>query len=248
MRLGARTTAALTLAVLTCIACTHGGGPEERSGMAYIPAGEFLMGSAADDPIVYPWIAGDEQPQHPVNVDAFYIDLHEVTNLEYERVKPDHPRHPLYSACDDCPVDNVSWFEARDYCAAQKPPKRLPTEAEWEKAAKGGTDGHFEPFDDYAWYAKNTHAPQPVALKRANPYGLFDVLGNVREWTSDWFDPHYYALRVHDNPKGPDTGIRRVERGGAFFLPKRGVTLTIRYNHPPDFQLYFLGFRCAQDV
>jgi len=244
-----RTIGALTTVIASLtLGCARSHGPGQRPGMAYIPAGEFLMGGAADDPTVYPWLAKVEGPQHPVYVDAFFIDVHEVTNAEFERFKPDHARHGVYSPGDDCPVDNVSWFEAKEYCETQNPPKRLPTEAEWEKAAKGGTDGHFEPFDDYAWYAKNTYTTQPVTMKRANPYGLFDVLGNVREWTADWFDPDYYALGVHDNPKGPETGTRRVERGGAFFLPKRGVTATIRYNHPPDFRLYFLGFRCAQDV
>ena len=229
------------------LAAVTGCGPDQRPGMAYIPAGEFRMGSADDDPIVYPFRKADEGPQHTVQVAAFYIDVREVTNAEYKRLKPDYKPHALSSPCDDCPVASVSWFEAQEYCAAQKPPKRLPTEAEWEKAAKGGTDGRFEPFGDYAWYNENTQVTQPVGLKRANPYGLFDVLGNVREWTSDWFDPNYYKLGVRENPKGPETGTQRVERGGAFFLSKRGTTATIRYNHPPVFRLYFLGIRCAQD-
>src|SRR5262245_51694011 len=164
--------------------------PGAHHGMAYIPPGEFLMGSADDDPIVYPFRRDDEGPQHPVYVHGFWMDVHEVTNAEFRRFKPGHPSHPLAAQCDDCPVANVTWFEAADYCAAQK--KRLPTEAEWEKAAKGGTDGRFEPFDDYAWYEKNCPSAQPVGKKLPNPYGLYDVLGNVREWTADWFDPHYY--------------------------------------------------------
>jgi len=241
MMIAART-AAVAAALLTCVVGCRGS-RGDRPGMAYIPAGEFMMGSAADDPIVYPWIANTEEPQHPVYVDAFYMDIHEVTNAEYEKFKP-HPRMPVNPG-DDTPVNNVTWFEAKAFCEAQH--KRLPTEAEWEKAAKGGTDGRFEPFEKYAWYQNNSYTTQPVMLKLPNPYGLYDVVGNVREWTADWYDPNYYALRVHDNPKGPETGERRVERGGAFFLPKRGVTVTIRYNHPPTFQLYFLGIRCAQD-
>ncbi len=221
---------------------------EKRPGMAFVPAGEFLMGSADGDPQAYPWEIPHEQPQHPVYLDAYYIDLTEVTNAQYERFAPQHKRDPTYSPCDDCPVDKVSWFEAQAYCAAQQPPKRLPTEAEWEKAAKAGTDGHPRPFEDYAWFAKNTITrTQPVARKHPNAYGLYDTLGNVREWTADWYGPSYYQLKVRDNPKGPPEGERRVERGGAFFLPQRGVTTTIRYNHPPHFRLYFLGFRCAQD-
>jgi len=218
--------------------------------MVYVPAGEFMMGSAADDPDVYDWEKPHEQPQHPVRLDAYYIDVREVTNAEFERFDPRHPRNQTQSPCDDCPVTNVSWFAAQAYCAAQTPPKRLPTEAEWEKAAKAGQPAWKPvPFDEYVWSDRNSITrAQPVARKRPNPLGLYDMLGNVREWTADWYDPSYYRQRVYDNPKGPPEGRRRVERGGAFFLPPQGVTATIRYNHPPDFQqLYFLGFRCVQD-
>ena len=226
--------------------------PVLRNGMVLIPAGEFLMGSADDDPLVYPWEKAHEQPQHPVYLNAYYIDRHEVTNAEYGAVDPKHARNTKVSPCDDCPVDEVTWFEAQAYCAGQQPPKRLPTEAEWEKAAKGGepsgTPRNPVLLDQYAWFAKNSiERTQPVAQKAVNGYSLSDMLGNVREWTADWYDPIYYKLKVRDNPKGPAEGVRRVERGGAFFLPHRGVTTTIRYNHPPHFRLYFLGFRCAQD-
>jgi sulfatase modifying factor 1 len=236
------------LAIVAAVLVACGRGHERRPGMVYIPPGEFLMGSAADDPDVYEWERSHEQPQHPVWLDGYYIDVHEVTNAEFERFQPAHVRNRQSSPCDDCPVDDVTWYEAQAYCAAQTPPKRLPTEAEWEKAAKGGADGWKPvPFDDYVWSAKNTITrAQPVAQKRPNAYALFDMLGNVREWTADWYGPDYYQQRVRENPKGPPSGERRVERGGAFFLPPRGVTPTIRYNHPPHFRLYFLGFRCAQ--
>ena len=84
--------------------------------MVLIPAGEFQMGSRTGDPRIYEWEQAHEQPQHPVFVSAFYIDQHEVTNAEYERSAPGHARNTRYSPCDDCPVDNVSWFEAKRYC------------------------------------------------------------------------------------------------------------------------------------
>ncbi len=215
--------------------------------MVLIPAGEFLMGSAGTDTLVYDWERPSEQPQHPVYLDAYLIDRTEVTNAQYERFDPKHERNLEFSPCDECPVDSVSWFEAKAYCEGQHPPKRLPTEAEWEKAAKGDDVGQPEPFADYVWFADNTiKRAQPVAQKKPNSYGLFDMLGNVREWTADWFGADYYRQKVRDNPQGPAEGRRHVERGGAFFLPRRGVTATIRYNHPPDFHLYFLGFRCAR--
>src|SRR6476661_8661492 len=126
MDLAARTTAAAVALLAAMAACSKPGSP--RSGMAYVPAGEFMMGSAENDPIVYPFREGDEYPQHAVNVPAFYIDVHEVTNAEFKRFKPDHPQQKLANPCDDCPVTGVTWFEAGEYCAAQKPPKRLPTE------------------------------------------------------------------------------------------------------------------------
>ncbi len=237
---------ALALAAALIGGCS-GGGSSEHPGMALVPAGEFLMGSRADDPKIYDWEKPKEQPQHPVTLKAFWIDVHEVTNVEFERFDPTHKRNMKYSFCDDCPVSEVSWLQASAYCAAQR--KRLPTEAEWEKAAKGGTNADPEPLGDYAWFSKNSlEHTQPVMGKKPNSYGLYDMLGNVREWTADWFGPEYYQQQVHDDPKGPPDGARRVERGGAFFLPARSVTTTIRYNHPPYFQLYFLGFRCAADA
>jgi formylglycine-generating enzyme required for sulfatase activity len=182
-----------------------------------------------------------------VYLDAYYIDTHEVTNAEFGRFRPDYKRDGR-SPCDECPVVEVTWFDAQAYCAAHKPPKRLPTEAEWEKAAKAGGDGYQDPILDYAWLSKNSiHRTQPVGTKKPNAFGLYDMLGNVREWTADWYLRTYYQQRVRDNPKGPPEGARRVERGGAFFLPGRSLTATIRYNHPPEFRLYFLGFRCAAD-
>jgi formylglycine-generating enzyme required for sulfatase activity len=215
--------------------------------MVRVPAGEFTQGADLGEAATLKW-EKSMRPPHPVFVSAFLIDVHEVTNAEYERFDRQHHRAEA-SACDDCPVTDVDWAEAKRFCEAQHPPKRLPTEAEWEKAAKGGSDGAPEPLGDHAWYADNSGGrAQPVMRKKVNGYGLYDMLGNAREWTADWWDPQYYEQRVRDDPKGPPTGTRRIERGGAFFLPARGVTATLRYHHQPDIRLYFLGFRCAADA
>lgn len=214
--------------------------------MALVPAGEFFMGSKADDPEVFDHERESEQPRHAVTLKAFYLDKTEVTQKQLEAFLPGRTRD-YRSPCDDCPATNVAWFDAKAYCESQQ--KRLPTEAEWEKAAKGGTDERPDPFADHAWFNGNSiQSTKPVGQKKPNGFGIHDMLGNVREWTADWFDPDYYEKSPKIDPKGPPEGERKVERGGAFFLPKRSVTATIRYNHPPTFRLYFLGFRCAADA
>lgn len=219
----------------------------DHAGMALVPAGAFQMGNTTDDPNLFEHEVEAETPQHTVELKAFYIDKTEVTHADFEKFRPGHPRDER-SACDECPMTNVTWFDAKAYCESQG--KRLPTEAEWEKAAKGGGDGKQpEPFADYAWYNANAiKGAKPVGQKKPNGYGIHDMFGNVREWTADWFEVQWYERSPKENPTGPETGQRKVERGGAFFLPKRSVTATIRYNHPPHFRLYFLGFRCAKDA
>jgi formylglycine-generating enzyme required for sulfatase activity len=235
------------LAAVVLAACGGARPPDAREGMVRIPAGTFTRGADLGERATLGWEKA-AQPAHPVTLRAFLIDVHEVTNAEFERFDPKHRRSEA-SACDDCPVTDVDWFQAHDYCAAQKPAKRLPTEAEWEKAAKGGSDAPPEPLGDYAWFAKNSgYRAHPVMQKKPNGYGVYDMLGNVREWCADWWDKDYYAQRVADDPTGPATGTRRIERGGAFFLPARGVTTTLRYHHQPEIRLYFLGFRCAADA
>ncbi len=247
-----RTLIAIVFLASLVVSSAHAADPPSRPGMAYVPAGPFLMGSNADDPIVFDHEKGSEQPQHEVVLKAFYIDKTEVTNKQFDQIIKEHRRDER-SSCDDCPVTAVTWFEARAYCDKLK--KRLPTEAEWEKAAKGGNEERPAKLADYAlkladhaWFNANSlQGTKPVGKLKPNGYGIYDMLGNVREWTNDWFDPSYYQHSPKENPPGPEKGERHVERGGAFFLPARSVTSTIRYNHPPGFRLYFLGFRCAQD-
>lgn len=203
----------------------------DKDGTVLVPAGEFFMGTAAreDDPVA--------QPGHPVYLDSFYIDKYEVTQKQYKSVMGENPSIWLGS---DLPVHNVSWHDARSYC--EKVGKRLPTEAEWEKAAKGGKDNRWAGTSDpgdigkYAWIddarvsgeKRSGSRPRPIGEKEPNGYGIFDMSGNVWEWTADWYSPDYYKISAKTNPKGPDKGILRVRRGGP------GIAMWRRSVQPTD--------------
>ncbi|MEE9239613.1 MAG: SUMF1/EgtB/PvdO family nonheme iron enzyme, partial [bacterium] len=176
-------------------------------GMVLVPAGEFQAGSGDYN---------DERPVHTVYLDEFYIDVHEVVQKDFEKVMGSRPsdfKDP------NRPVERVTWYEARDYC--KKTGKRLPTEAEWEKAARAGSDSKYywgEAMDDaYAWHWDNsdrkTHAP---GLKKPNAYGLYDMAGNVWEWVSDWYGEDYYQNTPKENPQGPWVVKYRALKGGSW--------------------------------
>ncbi|MGB9596138.1 MAG: formylglycine-generating enzyme family protein [Candidatus Poribacteria bacterium] len=219
--------------------------------MVKIPAGEFLMGSDKGEP--------DEQPVHKVYLDAFYIDIYEVTNAQYKKfldaTKHKPPRYwndSRYNVPDQ-PVVGVTWQDAMDYCKWAE--KRLPTEAEWEKASRGGLIGKEYPWGD----EEILEAPMtdenpglasafPVGSFKPNGYGLFDVERNAWEWCLDWYDEEYYAKSPEKNPKGPVSGDKRVLRGGSWFsgiyTPLR---IPYRYSLEPDQATNLIGFRCVQD-
>jgi len=237
--------------------------PADGMVMVYVPAGEFLMGSSdADDQA-----QDTEKPQHTVYLDAFWIDRTEVTNAQYRKcVEAGACREPgcwndeRYSAPDQ-PVVCVSWDGAQDYAAWTG--GRLPTEAEWEKAARG-TDGRIYPwgneFDgsrlnycdrNCEQDGKDTSADDGYAVTApvgsyptgASPYGALDMAGNVWEWVADWYDGRYYARSPARNPQGPDSGDGRVGRGGAFY---EGIWLTRcarRLWVNPNFWDWTIGFR-----
>ena len=196
--------------------------------MVTVPGGPFLMGSEN------PKGRADEWPQRSVHVDTFAIDQVEVTNERYMAFvattghrSPPNPYGTgvLVSAkgIEQLPVVQVTWYDAKAYCAWAK--KRLPTEAEWEKAARG-TDGRMFPWG-------NEH-PSPI---RAN----FD-----REWVQDWYDPDYYANAPDKNPQGPDKGIVRVIRGGSWHSPESDITATARGRGGFALQTHGTGFRCVR--
>jgi formylglycine-generating enzyme required for sulfatase activity len=185
--------------------------------MALIPAGEFIMGSPEGEGIE------DERPQHKVYLDAFFMDKYDVTVAQYAKFsKATKTRmfdQPAGSE-DNAPVVEVDWDEAFAYCKWAG--KRLPTEAEWEKAARGGAGGKWSfgsdenQLRDYAWYANNSGSQlHPVGQKKPNQYGLYDMAGNVDQLVQDWYYDEYYKETPDANPPGPIPAAKRVLRGGA---------------------------------
>ena len=252
---------------------------DQKNDMALIPAGEFQMGSEEDD----------EKPIHTVYLDAFYIDKYEVTNAQYRLfVEATGHREPEgYGYIDGKWVDGfkpwqdsnfngdkhpvvcVSWEDAKAYCHWAG--KRLPTEAEWEKAARVGLLGKKYPWGDErapgelvgnfsdkttetAFVSRN-YIPSyndgyiytsPVGSFKPNGYGLYDMAGNVWECCSDWYDKNYYSNSPIKNPKGADSGVYRVLRGGSWFsLLGRDLTLSYRYFYLPTNRIALVGFRCV---
>jgi formylglycine-generating enzyme required for sulfatase activity/predicted Ser/Thr protein kinase len=236
--------------------------PAVPPGMVYVPAGEFIMGSDVG--------GEDEKPVHTVYLDAFCIDKTEVTNAQYRKcVKSgvcNAPSNIIYDYADYAqhPVVDVGWNDADAYCRWAG--KRLPTEAEWEKAARGpdglvypwgnkfnGTKLNFADkntsFDwsDLNWddgYAGT--APVGSYPDGASPYGALDMAGNVWEWVADWYDSGYYAISPENNPKGPASGDTRVYRGGSWRAEKPLVRAAERERNPPTSAFANVGFRCAR--
>jgi formylglycine-generating enzyme required for sulfatase activity len=189
-------------------------------------------------------ILGAEEPAHYVTVNSFWMDTAPVTQEQFERVIG---RNPSRFKGRSRPVESVDWPDARNYC--EMVGKRLPTEAEWEYAARGGTAGpRYGKIDDIAWYGPTmgrwgTH---PVAKKQPNAYGLYDMLGNVKEWCADWWDDKYYQRSPSDNPQGPErpSFIRKhMYRGAACNEPRERV----RASRRNFFNDQLIGFRCARD-
>jgi hypothetical protein len=176
------------------------------------------------------------------------MDKHEVTQAEYERVMATNPSR--FKGCPTCPVENVSWNDAAAFCA--KIGKRLPTEAEWEYAARAGTTTKYywgnEMNGDYAWYAGNSGLrTHPVAQKRPNAWGLYDMSGNVWEWCADWLAN--YSAEPETNPTGSTTGTNRVARGGSdspLDDGSDGLVSAYRNGQIPDGKWSNYGFRCVR--
>lgn len=206
----------------------------------------------------------NERPVHRVWIDSFYLAACQVTNAEYEKflvangtAAPPCWSDPLFNHPDQ-PVVAVSWFDAANYCqwlsAMSGRHYRLPSEAEWERAARGGADNHLFPWGDQKRetqpdYRNRWHdGPEPVGHDSPNGFGLHDICANVHEWCSDWFDAEYYAESPDRNPRGPEAGTRKASRGGSWRHHIKVSRCAARSSIPPQFQYADYGFRVACDL
>jgi formylglycine-generating enzyme len=220
-----------------------------------IPEGWFWMGSDNH----YSW----ERPRHRVWLDAFELASTPVTRRQYSEflIATNHEQpagwtEPLF-ADPAQPVAGVNWFDATSYCEwlskATREPVRLPTEAEWEKACRGGLEnldyswGNDQP-DSLDYFKGAWNAPRPVGLSQPNGYGLFNMGENVHEWCQDWYAENYYSLSPEKNPGGPEEGTRRVSRGGSWRHQIKGSRSAHRSSLPPQYRYTDYGFRIAKTV
>jgi sulfatase modifying factor 1 len=212
----------------------------------------------------------DEKPVHRVWVDSFELGVCQVTNDEYAcflagtgHVKPLEWGAPNF--CDPKqPVVGVSWHDAVAYCdwlntirgidLASGKQYRLPTEAEWERAARGGVEGELYPWGDVPpeqvrdYSSRWKAGPEPVGLYSPNAYGLFNLGDNVHEWCSDWYDPGYYARSSERSPTGPRQGSRKASRGGSWRHHIKVTRTAARSSIPPEFKYADYGFRVARSA
>jgi formylglycine-generating enzyme required for sulfatase activity len=236
--------------------------------MVAIPAGSFYMGCDWNNPGLT--CNSDQQPLHEIFLDIYQIDKYEVTNEQYRvcmengdctppvyiysRTRPDYFENLVYK---DYPVIYVTYSQAWTFC--QWAGKRLPTEAEWEKAARGSADTRPYPWGstapdcdllnfNFCFGNVDSDTTQVSSYPDgASPYGVLDMSGNVSEWVADWYDPYYYQYSPTANPPGPYVGTHRVIRGGSFFHDESLTRLDFRFAFEPGRWASFgLGFRCAR--
>jgi formylglycine-generating enzyme required for sulfatase activity len=230
----------------------------EKPACAAVPAGYFQMGCEQG--------RDEEKPVHRVWVDAFEMAVYQVRNRDFAcfleaagNAAPPQWNDPVFSDPDQ-PVVSVSWFEAAAYCEwlseMCRRRFRLPTEAEWERAARGGAEGALyvwgdEPPHDRPEYVRRwtgvVNGPRPVGEEPPNAFGICDLGENVHEWCADWFDKNYYAVSPERNPRGPATGERRASRGGSWRHHIKVSRCAARSSIPPSFQYADYGFRVVCD-
>lgn len=224
-------------------------------GRVRIAAATFIMGSGTGPE--------NERPAHRVDIDSFEIGLAPVTNAEYAAFveASGHPAPPHWNepGFDDPahPVVAVSWLDAVAYCNWQSQvrgePIRLPSEAEWEYAARGGIEQALYPWGDEppqtrpGYATRWLHGPERVAQQAPNAFGVFDLCENVHEWCSDWYAADFYSRSPERNPRGPETGTRRASRGGSWRHQIKISRCAARSSLPPEMRYADYGFRIACD-
>ncbi len=241
---------------------------KDGAPMVPVPAGPFPMGVPKGDRDG----GRDEYPRHEVYLDTYYIDKFEVTNgryLEFVRATghrpPQNVKDPsrnlwqgglMPESIADRPVINVDWYDAEAYCKWAG--KHLPTEAEWEKAARGTDDrrfpwGNVEPTHKHLnynqrWQGEKTLMPVGSYAAGKSPFGAYDMAGNVWEWVADWYDPLYYEQSPERNPKGPELGTHKVLRSSGWEVETPLVRSVTRVKSDPLNRNHSTGFRCAADA
>ncbi|HAW52635.1 MAG TPA: formylglycine-generating enzyme family protein [Flavobacteriales bacterium] len=215
--------------------------------MVYVEGGEFIQGSFAEY---------DEKPLHSVHIENFFISKYEITQRQWKRIMGYNPS--FFNYCDECPVENVSWKDVERFIEELNRQTnlnyRFPSEAEWEYAARGGKNSKKYVFsgsddpDQVAWYLDNNnqHTRKP-GLKKPNELGIYDMSGNVMEWTSDWYSKTYYHDAPYKNPEGPNTGSHKVIRGGSWNNSKKQIRVTNRSYSTLGSKYDDLGIRLARD-
>jgi formylglycine-generating enzyme required for sulfatase activity len=233
--------------------------------MVLLPAGRFTMGDKNEI----------DAPPHEVALSAFHMDKYLVTQEQYRKIIG---KSPARWKGDQNPVEQVCWSDAANFCNARSRQEglepcydletsqcnfdangyRLPTEAEWEYACRAGTQTSYffgnspSKLSDYAWFDKNSGGhPQPVGLKRPNPWGLYDICGDIWQWCNDFYQVDYYEQAPLENPRGPETGDTRVVRGGSWKFSDDNCRSGYRYNESPGradvcFGYDVYGFRCVR--
>ena len=256
--------------LVSCLIGLTANGQETKTidfSTVLIPAGEFLMGKDSDKDYNF-------NPAHKVKVDSFYMDKHETTNGEYFRFcketghrLPEFWNTDIFRSGEDYlnyPVIGINWWDVKKY--AEWAGKRLPTEAEWEYAARGGC---HTPYYKYPWCDNTINCTKanfyngatcnplglssyphtaPVGYYSANNFGLYDMAGNVRERCNDWYGSDYYSTSPYDNPTGPESGDRRIIRGGGWTVPANYCRIATRSWSYPSGRGYVHGFRIVLDL
>jgi formylglycine-generating enzyme required for sulfatase activity len=231
--------------LLTPLQVTH----EITRNMIFVDSGTFLMGSDYRHP--------SDWPLTNVHIDQFHIDKYEITQKEWRGVMGDVPNS--FQNCPNCPVEGVSWNDAILFIAKLNQVSckhfRLPTEAEWEYAEKGGNKGHnykysgSDNLQEVAWFSENAEKNlHVVGQKKPNQLGIYDMTGNVSEWCNDWYDINYYKYIPHNNPQGPLKGTEKVIRGANFQTNRSEIWPAMHAFDNPCVGHTGLGFRIVEDL